>query len=198
MIPDHPRRTGAWSPPPGRISGQRRPTRTTPMRCERTTRRSTGRAAAVPDHRPPVRGTPARRDRPDAADIRRAWPARQPRRVGRRIRPGHLDRPFMTCASSAASSSWTNPAGPAATTSRHPPPAPSAPCSPSATTSSPRSWPKSAAPDGYRRRRWEAQGSNALSATALRRSVVQGVPHHWTANVQIHGPRRSIGHAKSA
>ena len=41
------------------------------------------------------------------------------------------------CASSAASSSWTGPAGPAATTSRHPPPAPSALCSPSATTSSP-------------------------------------------------------------
>ena len=46
--------------------------------------------------------------------------------------------------------SSTNPAGPAATTSRHPPPASSAPCSPSAITSSPRSSPESAAP------RWAA------------------------------------------
>ena len=56
-------------------------------------------------------------------------------------------RPPTTCASSAASSSSTNPAGPADTTSRQTAPASSPRCSPSATTSSRRSWPGSAAPE---------------------------------------------------
>ena len=72
-------------------------------------------------------------------------------------------RPPTTCASSAASNSWTNLARPAATTSRQPPPAPSAPCSPSATTLLPRSSPESAAPA------WDASPRSGPPPTATTR-----------------------------
>jgi DDE superfamily endonuclease len=57
-------------------------------------------------------------------------------------------RPPTTCASSAARTCWSSPAGHGATRSPRPPPAPSPPCSPSATRSSAPSWPGSAAPTG--------------------------------------------------
>jgi len=57
--------------------------------------------------------------------------------------PGRLP---MTSGNSGGRASRTNPAGHAATTSRPRPPGPSPPCSPSATTSSRRSWPECAAP----------------------------------------------------
>ena len=124
--------------------------------------------------------TPDRRDRPEqAADPRRpgrrARPGPGPGRVHRRRarrqgpadhRPRRLHHPaggLRPAQAPRQAARRTNPAGPAATTSRHPPPAPSPPCSPSATTSSPRSWPESAAPA------WDASPESGPPSTATTR-----------------------------
>jgi hypothetical protein len=69
-------------------------------------------------------------------------------------------KPATTCVNFAANSSSTSPHGRAATRSTHPPHAPSPRCSPCATRSSPRSWPRCVAPG------WDANPRTGPASTA--------------------------------
>ena len=128
-------------------------------------------------HRIDTRPRPHRRCRPEqTADAERAkavlalapapngftvaeFTAKVHAMTGHPAPPTASARPPTTCARSAANSCLTNPHGLAVTTSHPKLHAPSPPCSPSATRSSPRSWPRCAA------RAWDANPRTGPAST---------------------------------